>query len=538
MIGNKKIIDILKLFPNSACDIKNLNAISNGKKNLLELADSTGLSEDRTLETYTQFIKKYSDLIDLKKYLLFQYFNYDTPELSKNQIDTAKDKIKELLLGEKNTTVYFLETRNELLEIDEHSISEVFGKKEPKKEIDEKYEKIFEDEKLFLDLTGMLMLSDIKKIMPQNLAEQISYKAISNALYKSPEIDSVPEDDQEYRFNVTKEILSDFEKFKDKIDYEKWLLIAGYRFKSNVEKHLKNSKPSVDEIKIIEFYYNRMSQISTMLGDSKKVKFRGNLEMTTDKFEHVYFSARDLGLSVANLRKKITPNNFELQEDTLQGLEESEISLNNLFKKVEEPDELLGDGEAPKVEKLEKYRVNFISPDEKKNMFYDYDEKPIAYRGTKGKAYEGYGVFIYPKKGFAILECFFKKDRDGIKKHAYNSATVIVPTEKLEDVLKSKKKLDHIPLARELKAPNGEKAKSVKYGEHEKIEGKMKNERIEQRRPIRIYHRANWKKRMDGILSGKINPFLITIVSSGKKRKQYRSDNEPKALGKEVEDKE
>ena len=139
MIGNKKLIDILKLFPNSACDIKNLNAISNGKKNLLELADSTGLSEDRTLETYTQFIKKYSDLIDLKKYLLFQYFNYDTPELSKNQIDTAKDKIKELLLGEKNTTVYFLETRNELLEIDEHSISEVFGKKEKKKEIDEKY---------------------------------------------------------------------------------------------------------------------------------------------------------------------------------------------------------------------------------------------------------------------------------------------------------------------------------------------------------------------------------------------------------------
>ena len=37
MVGNKKLIDITMEFPNSACDIKNLNAIGNGKKDLIKL---------------------------------------------------------------------------------------------------------------------------------------------------------------------------------------------------------------------------------------------------------------------------------------------------------------------------------------------------------------------------------------------------------------------------------------------------------------------------------------------------------------------
>ena len=69
-----------------------------------------------------------------------------------------------------------------------------------------------------------------------------------------------------------------------------------------------------------------------------------------------------------------------------------------------------------------------------------------------------------------------------------------------------------------LKAPSGEKAETVKYAEHKRLERNVKHKRIEQRRPIRIYHTANWKKRIDGILSGKLNPFLISIVASGKKR--------------------
>ena len=81
-----------------------------------------------------------------------------------------------------------------------------------------------------------------------------------------------------------------------------------------------------------------------------------------------------------------------------------------------------------------------------------------------------------------------------------------------------REKLEKIPLAKELKAPSGEKAETVKYAEHERLERNVKHKRIEQRRPIRIYHTANWKKRIDGILSGKVNPFLISIVASGKKR--------------------
>lgn len=523
MIGNKKLVDILKLFPNSACDLKNLNAISNGRKDLIKIAEAEGLTNNRTLQAYEQFIKKHSDLIDLRRYLLFQYFNYDTPDLNRNVINNAKEQIKELLSGEPNTTVYFLEERDGLLEIDEHSIDEVLGIKKPKKEIDTKYEKIFVDKKFLRDLIGTLMLSDLNKILPKHLAEQISFKSISNAVAKSSDINLATEDNQEYRLNVTNEVIRDMEKFKDKIDIEKWLLIAGYRFKSNLEKHYHNEKISEDEIRIINYYYNRLAQISSLLGDSKKVKFKGKLENGTDQFEHVSISARDLGISVANLRKKVTPNNFELQEDSLKGLEESDISLNKLFKKVQEPQELLGDDESVEIGKLEKYRVNFISPDEKKKMFYDYEEKPIAYRGTKGKAYEGYGVFIYPKKKFAMLECFFKKDKDGKKKFAYDTATVIVPIEKLEDVLKSREKLEKIPLAKELKVPSGEKAETVKYAEHERLERNVKHKRIEQRRPIRIYHTANWKKRIDGILSGKVNPFLISIVASGKKRTKEKA---------------
>ena len=331
MVGNKKLIDITMEFPNSACDIKNLNAIGNGKKDLIKLADEAGLTDSRSLEDYAQFIKKYSEAIDLRRYLLFQYYNYENTDLNMNKINKAKAQIRELLSGEPNTTVYFLEERDGLLDIDEHSIYEIFGKKEPKKDIETKYEKIFEDRKLFMDLAGILMLSDLKKILPQNLAEQISFKSISNAMTKSLDIESATEDNQEYRLNVTKEVISSLEKFKDKIDIEKWLLIAGYRFKSNLEKHYHNEKISEDEIRIINYYYNRLAQISSLLGDSKKVKFKGKLENGTDQFEHVSISARDLGISVANLRKKVTPNNFELQKDSLKGLEESDISLNKLF---------------------------------------------------------------------------------------------------------------------------------------------------------------------------------------------------------------
>lgn len=57
MVGNKKLIDITMEFPNSACDIKNLNAIGNGKKDLIKLADEAGLTDSRSLEDYAQFIK-------------------------------------------------------------------------------------------------------------------------------------------------------------------------------------------------------------------------------------------------------------------------------------------------------------------------------------------------------------------------------------------------------------------------------------------------------------------------------------------------
>ena len=108
-----------------------------------------------------------------------------------------------------------------------------------------------------------------------------------------------------------------------------------------------------------------------------------------------------------------------------------------------------------------------------------------------------------------------------------------MPIEQLEEFLKSKEKLENIPLARELKEKKKKKARPVKYVEIGKTTRKQLVKRTEQRRPVRIYHTKNWKQKISDILSGKLNPFLITIVSA--QRKKVESTETKERSSTEVE---
>lgn len=521
-----KLKDLLRLFPQTICSVDNLNVISNGTVNLRELAIESGITEivENNSQLYKKFIFKNEKYIDMNKYLTYQLACYKDMPLEEQELQKYILIIKDLLKGRPNTIIYMLTQEDGMSKIVEYSSSKgVIPEKKGAKLENSKYDRIFEDERLFMNLVGILITSDLKKILPNNLADVIEYKALANAIKNTPGInlDSNIDNNIEFRMNSVSEMMEDMSRFKNKLNIENWLLIAGYRLKNYIQSNLTKGELSETEVQSVEEVFNQLSEISDLLGDSRKIKFKGKLESKRgDRYKYVSYSAKELSSDVAQLRKLVLPNNFKVKNDVLEEFEEEDLIVKKLFEKVRKPDELVEKEDPPQIDKLATYKINFISPEEKKAIFYSYDEQPIAYRGTKGKAYEGHAIFIYPKKDFAILECFYNKDKDGGKRYSYGDATVVVPTEQLEEFLKSKEKLENIPLARELKAPSGEKARPVKYVEYEKTTKKQLSKRIEQRRPVRIYHTKNWRQRMSGILSGKINPFLITIVSSQRKKEQ------------------
>ncbi len=525
-----KLKDLFRLFPQVICNVENLNAISNGTVNLSKLAIASGISEivENNSQLYKDFILKNEKYIDINKYLTYQLAYYKDMPLEDKELQKYISIIKDLLKDRPNTTIYMLTQENGVSKIVEYSSSKgVIPEKKGEKLESSKYDRIFENENLFMNLVGILMTSDLKKILPSRLAELIEYKALTNAIKNTPDIDldNNPDNNIEFRMNSVSEMMEDMSRFKNKLNIDNWLLIDGYRLKKFIQENLTKGELSETEVQNIEEVFNQLSEVSDLLGDSRKIKFKGKLESKRDgKYKYVSYSAKELSSDVARLRKLVLPNNFKVKDDILEEFEEGDLTVKKLFEKVRKPDELIEQENPPQIDRLAKYKVNFISPEEKKAIFYSYDEQPIAYRGTKGKAYEGHAIFIYPKKDFAILECFYNKDKDGGKRYSYGDATVIVPTEQLEEFLKSKEKLENIPLARELKAPSGEKARPVKYEEHKKITKKQLSKRIEQRRPVRIYHTKNWRRRMSGILSGKINPFLVSIVSSQRKKEQAKAD--------------
>ena len=203
--------------------------------------------------------------------------------------------------------------------------------------------------------------------------------------------------------------------------------------------------------------YNVMVDISEILGKSSKIKIKGKIIDATApdrELKHIPYSARDLSKDVEIFAEKVKPSNFILREDPLANEEQANItSLKGLFQKVEPGEGIITPKEKEemrKAEPLKEYRINFRTPEYREKLLKSSEKPPIVYRGTKGKAYEGYAVYIYKDLNFAVLECFYKKNRDGAGRYSYEDASsVIVPTEMLEKVLKSKTKLENIPLQKE-----------------------------------------------------------------------------------------
>lgn len=178
--------------------------------------------------------------------------------------------------------------------------------------------------------------------------------------------------------------------------------------------------------------------------------------------------------------------------------------------------------EMRKAEPLKEYRINFRTPEYREKLLKSSEKPPIVYRGTKGKAYEGYAVYIYKDLNFAVLECFYKKNRDGAGRYSYEDASsVIVPTEMLEKVLKSKTKLENIPLQKEYSAPKPlAEGESILYTTNPQSRSRKKYIRKEEhRRPVRIPHKKNWDITMNGIVKGEINPFEAIIIKRKARKK-------------------
>lgn len=529
------LTELFMAFPNISIDEPNMHVVSNGKNDLLELfTEFIKNNPQNDTQIYKRFLLENERYIDIQKYLLYQLARYDKLPYDANKKKAIHDIIKEYVKNIPERSIFLLdETKDGLYVVNEYSNKGLVKRPIDKKLSNPKYEKIFEDSNLLFNLAGVLMSSDLNKIFPSSIARQITFSSTGNALILNPDIDiDNADNDMKFRADAVYEMAEEMEKFKDKINYENWLLIVGYRLNMCIKNIIEKEVLSERELGAVTHYYNISNKVSEFLGDSRKIKLKTKLEHKEDgSYEFVSYSAFIHSKELERLRTQVIPSKFGIDVDPLEGIKEGEISLSKMFRKIDEKEDLSNNSDDKMIEetdKLAKHRINFISPTEKKKIFYGQEDKPLAYRGTKGKAYEGHAIYIYPKKGFAILECFYNKTntKKSGKKFPYGDATVIVPVEQLENFLKSEQKLEKVPLAKELKAPNGEKARPITYQGH--IENTKKTNIIEQRRPVRIYHTKNWKKRMNGILDGTINPFQITIVSSSKKKKLAKTDKQNK----------
>lgn len=547
MVKNLTLEKIMDAFPNIVCKLEQISAIAKPDTNLVEkFSENFGQGYVNT-DKYKQFIIENSKDIDILRYLVYQKMIYEEslesnnvkPSKSLAEFDSeqlrqltarkALQEINQFLEGESNVNIYFLTRREDgLFEIKEYSTNPNEHKQD--KNLRSKYDWIFEDDYMLGLLVGPLIASDLQKILPAKLADVVENKSVLNALIKSrdtyEEVEKVDDTNPEFRLNTVKEMIKELKRFRSKVDIEKLMLISAYRLKTSIQNTEKNKPFTSQDIEAIEDIYNSLIQVSEILGDSGKVKFKGKLEIksestesATKKEKFVVYSARDLSRDIVNLRKIVLPSNYKMTADPLATEVEGEINLKGLFEKISPDEKVIDDttkGEIERNNPLGKYRVNFVSPEERSQIFKSSRKPPITYRGKKGKAYEGHAVYIYEDLKLAILECYWKRDI----RFGYGDSTVIVPIEQLEKVLKSNKKLENIPLQKEYKAPQVKEDERAIYSLN--TGGRTTRNHIrkqEDRRPIRCPHTKNWREKMIGIVSGEINPFEITIVSRRKRVK-------------------
>lgn len=415
------------------------------------------------------------------------------------------------------------------IKIDRFSTYEVLGIREIKP-----VPKELEDNDLVLKSLNLLKPSDLIKVIPRDLYRVIVNKEIYEmAQTKGKTVDETKDwfesADRENIFQIAPYIPKTVLEFKQDIKLENLFMIYAYRGREFLQRSLEEKKEyTSEEAKKITEVYNTMVEMSRILEGMGNVKFKGSLLVEEiPKEKRIVYTTKNLKYDFSHYRDNVLPSSLNVKGDLLQGLEEREIDLKGTFEKIRRGEDVVKPEDDVEKDPLKVYKVGFISPEEKDKILQSSKETPIAHRGKTGKAYEGYAVYMYPQLKFAVVECFWKKDKTGEKRYPYSNSTVIVPMEQVDKVLASKKKLENVPTQKQYRRLHAQEGKRMIFFTNTKRENREKMEKgqkLNSRKPVRVKHDANWKKVMQNVVQGKLNPFEIIIVES-KRRNKSGKDN-------------
>ena len=547
-----RIEDLINFFPNDNFAVEIFDTIGIGSDSLSDIASDEYGRSFITRDEFLDFYNRHKDKIDVNKYMAYtayvingmDNFAKGLPLVTNDEFQSmrkeAVKRIKDIVRKNPNTRIYFLDKVDGRIVVEDFESNDILKNERTKKisPKSKKYEKQLEDDSFLKELTSLIRVEDLKKFMPTDLVKMINKKGEQNTAltyFAGKSDEEIDEYIEEHRVELEQfsfhNVCEDVLKYRDRIDMEQFMLIAAYRSKEllGAFTSLESRKQEADSVKTMAEVYNVMVDISEILGKSSKIKIKGKIIDATApdrELKHIPYSARDLSKDVEIFAEKVKPSNFILREDPLAIEEQANItSLKGLFQKVESGEGIITPEEKEemrKAEPLKEYRINFRTPEYREKLLKSSEKPPIVYRGTKGKAYEGYAVYIYKDLNFAVLECFYKKNRDGAGRYSYEDASsVIVPTEMLEKVLKSKTKLENIPLQKEYSAPKPlAEGESILYTTNPQSRSRKKYIRKEEhRRPVRIPHKKNWDITMNGIVKGEINPFEAIIIKRKARKK-------------------
>ena len=550
-----RIEDLINFFPNDNFAVEIFDTIGIGSDSLSDIASDEYGRSFITRDEFLDFYNRHKDKIDVNKYMAYtayvingmDNFAKGLPLVTNDEFQSmrkeAVKRIKDIVRKNPNTRIYFLDKVDGRIVVEDFESKDILKNERTKKisPKSKKYEKQLEDDSFLKELTSLIRVEDLKKFMPTDLVKMINKKGEQNTAltyFAGKSDEEIDEYIEEHRVELEQfsfhNVCEDVLKYRDRIDMEQFMLIAAYRSKEllGAFTSLESRKQEADSVKTMAEVYNVMVDISEILGKSSKIKIKGKIIDATApdrELKHIPYSARDLSKDVEIFAEKVKPSNFILREDPLAIEEQANItSLKGLFQKVESGEGIITPEEKEemrKAEPLKEYRINFRTPEYREKLLKSSEKPPIVYRGTKGKAYEGYAVYIYKDLNFAVLECFYKKNRDGAGRYSYEDASsVIVPTEMLEKVLKSKTKLENIPLQKEYSAPKPlAEGESILYTTNPQSRSRKKYIRKEEhRRPVRIPHKKNWDITMNGIVKGEINPFEAIIIKRKTRKKAKR----------------
>lgn len=442
--------------------------------------------------------------------------------------------MEENLRKSDNVVLYslYLDEITGKIKIDRFSTYEVLGIRETKP-----VPKELEDNALVLKSLNLLKPSDLLKVIPRDLYRVIVNKEIYEmAQTKGKTVDEAKDwfesTNKESISQIAPYILKTVLEFKQDIKLENLFMISAYRGREFLQRSLEEKKEyTSEEAKKITEVYNTMVEVSRILEGMRNVKFKGSLLVEEageiPKEKRIVYTTKNLKYDLSHYRDNVLPSSLNVKGDLLQGLEEREIDLKGTFEKIRRGEDVVKPEDDVERDPLKVYKVGFISPEEKDKILQSSKETPIAYRGKTGKAYEGYAVYMYPQLKFAVVECFWKKDKTGEKRYPYSNSTVIVPMEQVDKVLASKKKLENVPTQKQYRRLHAQEGKRMIFFTNTKRENREKMEkgqRLNSRKPVRVKHDANWKKVMQNVVQGKLNPFEIIIVES-KRRNKSGKDN-------------